>query len=186
MAFIPVLEIGWLNGWIPFCLLSLTEGLLMLAFPKDVVARLFDRSNWSQKQKTLTVIGKLFSLVCIVLIVLAPLKIGSPVFVMGAILYVLGLVGLIVAILNFRNTPLGQPVTKGLYTISRHPQIVMLFVAFLGMCVAVGSWLALFALLISRLLQHYSILAEEEVCLEQYGDEYRAYLQRVPRYFLFF
>jgi protein-S-isoprenylcysteine O-methyltransferase Ste14 len=186
MALIPVLKIGWLNGWIPFCLLSLTEGLLMLAFPKDVVARLFDRSSWNQKQRTFTVVGKLFSLACIVLIVLAPLKIGSPVFAVGAILYVLGLVGLVVAILNFRTTPLGQPVTAGLYKVSRHPQIVMLFVAFLGMCVAVGSWLALIALLVSRLLQHYSILAEEEACLEQYGDAYRAYLQRVPRYFLFF
>jgi len=186
MEWIPALKIGWLNGWIPFGLLCLTEGLLLLIFPSDVVGRLFDRSSWSREQKIFTAVGKLFSLACLVLIILTPLKIGAGVFIVGAILYVLGLAGLVVAIFNFRSTPLGQPVTKGLYRVSRHPQILMLFVSFLGMCMAIGSWLALFTLIMSRLLQHYGILAEEKACLEQYGDSYRAYTKRVPRYFLFF
>ena len=57
---------------------------------------------------------------------------------------------------------------------------------FLGMCLAIGSWLALLALLMSRVLQHIGILAEEEACLAQYGETYRAYMKGVPRYFLFF
>lgn len=185
MKLIPALEIGWLNGWIPLAVLILVEGLLLKVFSKEVVARLFDRSGWEKKQVVFTVIGKLFSLACLVLIVFTPLKVGSTAFIVGAVLYVLGLVGLVMAILNFRNTPVGQPVTGGLYTVSRHPQIVMLFVAFLGMCLAIGSWLAVLALLMSRLLQHFGILAEEEVCLAQYGDSYQNYMKRVPRYFLF-
>ena len=54
------------------------------------------------------------------------------------------------------------------------------------MCLAIGSWLALSALLMSRVLQHFGILAEEEACLAQYGESYRAYMRAVPRYFLFF
>ncbi|GAG37933.1 unnamed protein product, partial [marine sediment metagenome] len=107
-------------------------------------------------------------------------------FVVGMVLYALGLVGLVVAIFDFRNTPVGQPVARGLYTVSRHPQTVMLFVLFFGMCLVIGSWLTLLTLLMSRLLQHFGILAEEEACLEQYGDAYRAYMERVPRYFVFF
>ena len=186
MELIPTLEIGWFNGWIPLSLLVLIEGLLLKVFPKDVVARLFDRSGWDKKQAVFTVIGKLFSLACLVLIVFTPLKIGSSAFIVGAVLYVLGLVGLVVALFDFRNTSVGQPVTSRLYTVSRHPQIVMLFVLFLGMCLAIGSWLAVLTLLMSRLLQHFGILAEEEACLEQYGDSYRDYMKRVPRYFLFF
>jgi protein-S-isoprenylcysteine O-methyltransferase Ste14 len=186
MELMSALEIGWLNGWIPLGLLVLVEGLLLKVFPRDVVTRLFDRSKWDKRQVVFTAIGKLFSLACLVLIVFTPLKIGSSAFVVGMVLYVLGLVGLIVAILNFRNTPAGQPVTRGLYTVSRHPQIVMLFVAFLGMCLAIGSWLALLTLLMSKLLQHVGILAEEEACLEQYGDSYRDYMKQVPRYFLLF
>jgi len=88
--------------------------------------------------------------------------------------------------LNFKDTPFGDPVSKGVYKVSRHPQIVALFVLFTGMCMAIGSWLALLTLLISRILQHYGILAEEEACLRQYGDSYRAYTNQVPRYFLRF
>jgi protein-S-isoprenylcysteine O-methyltransferase Ste14 len=185
MELMPSLELGWLNGWIPLGLLVLVEGLLLKFFPKEVVSRLFDRSGWNRRQAVFMVIGKLFSLVCLVLIFLTPLKIGSTVFVVGAVLYTLGLVGLVVAIFDFRVTPVGEPVTRGLYTVSRHPQIVMLFVMFLGMCLAIGSWLALLALLTSRLLQHFGILAEEEACLEQYGESYRSYMKRVPRYILF-
>ncbi|UCC61536.1 MAG: hypothetical protein JSV36_12085 [Anaerolineae bacterium] len=105
MELMPALEIRWLNGWIPLGLLVLVEGLLLKAFPRKVVARLFDRSGWNKKQAVFTVIGKLFSLACLILIVFTPLKIGTGAFIVGAVLYVLGLTGLVVAIFNFRTTP---------------------------------------------------------------------------------
>jgi len=182
----PRLEVGWLNGWILLAVEFLIQGFLLLVFPKDVVSRLFDRSGWSEKQRVFTIMGKVFSLACLVLIILTPLKINSSAFIVGLIVYTIGLAGLVVAMLNFKGTPPDQPVTKGVYKISRHPQIVALSVIFLGICVAIGSWLALFVLVMSRLLQHFGILAEEEVCLRQYGESYRAYMEQVPRYLLFF
>ncbi len=186
MEIITTLEIGWLNGWILLVIELLIQGLLLLVFPKNVVSRLFDRSGWSEKQRVFTIIGKVFSLACLILIILTPLKINSSTFIVGLILYAIGLAGLVVAMLNFKNTPPNQPVSKGVYKISRHPQIVSLFVIFLGICVAIGSWAALFMLMMSKLLQHFGILAEEEVCLKRYGESYRAYMEQVPRYFLFF
>jgi protein-S-isoprenylcysteine O-methyltransferase Ste14 len=182
----PTLEIGLLNGWILLIIEFIIEGGLLLVFPKDVVARLFDRSGWSKKQKVFTILGKVFSLACLLLIVLTPLKIGTSVFIIGILLYVVGLVGLVVAMFNFRDTPLDQPVTIGLYGVSRHPQITAIFILFFGICLAIGSWIALFALVMSRLFQHFGILAEEEICLKRYGEPYRAYMERVPRYILFF
>jgi protein-S-isoprenylcysteine O-methyltransferase Ste14 len=114
------------------------------------------------------------------------LKIGTGIFCAGIAVVALGLLGLITAIVNFGTTPVDQPVTKGLYRVSRHPQIVSLTVIFLGICLMIGSWAALLALAASRVLQHYGILGEEEACLAEYGESYRAYLERVPRYFLFF
>jgi protein-S-isoprenylcysteine O-methyltransferase Ste14 len=186
MELLPALKIGWLNGWILLAFEFLIQGFSLLILPKDVVSRLFDRSGWSDKQRVFTIIGKVFSLACLILIFLTPLKISSSAFIVGLILYAIGLVGLVVAMLNFKDTPLNQPVTKGVYKISRHPQIVALFFVFLGICVAIGSWTALFTLIMSKLFQHYGILAEEEVCLKQYGEAYRAYMERVPRYFVFF
>jgi protein-S-isoprenylcysteine O-methyltransferase Ste14 len=186
MELIPELEMGWLNGWILFAFELLIQGGLLLIFPKDVVSRLFDRSDWSEKQKVFTIAGKVFSLIGLILIILTPLKVNSSVFIVGLIVYVFGLAGLVIAMLNFKDTPPNQPVTRGVYKISRHPQIVALFFIFSGICITLGSWAALFALMISRILQHYGILAEEEVCLKQYGQSYRDFMKRVPRYLLFF
>ncbi len=182
----PALNIGWLNGWILLAIEFTIQGFLLLVFPKDVVSRLFDRSAWSDKQKIFTVLGKVFSLVCLVLIIFTPLKGHSVVFPVGLIIYVIGILGLVVSMINFKDTSMDQPVTKGVYKFSRHPQIVSLFIIFFGICLALGSWAALIALLLSKVLQHYGIIGEEEVCLEQYGESYRNYMGRVPRYFIFF
>jgi protein-S-isoprenylcysteine O-methyltransferase Ste14 len=186
MELVPALNLGWLNGWILLAIEFLIQGFFLLIFPKPVVARLFDRSGWSVKQRGFLIAGKVFSLACLILIIFTPLKIGSSVFIIGLIVYAIGLAGLVAAMLSFKDTPLDQPVTKGVYKISRHPQIVALFVIFLGICLAIGSWAALLMLVMSRLLQHFSILAEEEVCLQRYGEPYRLFMERVPRYFLFF
>jgi protein-S-isoprenylcysteine O-methyltransferase Ste14 len=186
MEWIPEISIGWLNGWIPLALLALTDGILFLVFPKEVVTRLFDRSGWTQRQVVFTVIGKLCALVCLVMLILSPLKIGSGVFIVGIVVVVIGLSGLAKALFDFRNTPLGEPVSQGLYTLSRHPQIVMSSVVLLGGCIAIGSWLATLMLLLARIFSHFGILAEEEICLQQYGEAYQSYMERVPRYFVFF
>jgi len=187
MELIPELKIGWLNGWILVCLMFLIFGILIEAFPKNVVVRLydFDKSSCSKMQRAFTAIGKLLlGLVWLVLIIFAPLKIGSNVLIIGTILYTVSLAGFIIALFNFKNTPLDQPVVKGLYKISRHPQLFMLFILFFEICIAVGSWLLLFILIISSFLLHFRTLSEEKTCLEKYGDSYHAYMKCVPRYFL--
>jgi protein-S-isoprenylcysteine O-methyltransferase Ste14 len=186
MDIFPALEIGWLNGWLLLALEFLIQGSLLLIFPKPVVARLFDRSGWSVRQRLFTILGKVFSLACLVLIILTPWKVNASTFIVGLVLYAAGIAGLVIAMLNFKSTPPDQPVTRGIYRISRHPQIVSLFVIFLGICLAIGSWVALFMLLMSKLFQHFGILAEEEVCLKKYGESYRLYMKQIPRYFLFF
>ena len=186
MELTPALAIGLFNGWILLIVEFLIEGGLLLVFPKDVVARLFDRSGWNTTQRVFTILGKVFSLACLALIALTPLQINASAFIVGIVLYVVGLVGLVVAMVNFKDTPLDQPVRMGVYKFSRHPQIVALSIIFVGICLAIGSWLAFFTLVLSRGLQHFGILAEEEVCLRRYGESYRAYMARVPRYLLFF
>jgi protein-S-isoprenylcysteine O-methyltransferase Ste14 len=186
MELFPALSLGWLNGWIALALLALVDGFLFLIFPKPVVKRLWDRSGWSPKQTVFTVIGKLVALGGLILIAFTPLKAGTPVFYLGAALVLAALAGLVKALFDFRNTPPSQPVSRGLYKISRHPQIVMSALVLLGASIAIGSWTAVILWAFSRLLSHAGILAEEEICLKQYGEYYREYLQRVPRYLLVF
>jgi protein-S-isoprenylcysteine O-methyltransferase Ste14 len=181
----PALELGWLNGWLMLGSFYLVFGILMLMSPSAVVKRLFAVSGWSREQRILSAVGKPFSLACIVLIVLTPLQVGQAVFVVGMIVFAVGFVGMMSALIVFGRTPLDQPVTGGLYRISRNPQWVSLALMLLGTCIAVGSWTAVLLLLVATVFYHFRILGEERACLKRYGEPYRQFLERVPRYFLF-
>lgn len=186
MSLVPEFKIGLWNGWILLCSLYLIFGILLLSFPGSVRAKLYDydRSGWSKTQRAFYVIGKSLALVSLILMILAPLKIGAKFFIPGIIIFAFGLAGFIIALFNFKNTPPDQLITRGLYRISRHPQVLMLFIASIGICIATGSWIVLFIVIISSLFLHSRDIGEEKACLKRYGDSYRAYMKRVPRYFL--
>ena len=186
MEFFPQLELGLWNGWSLLAIYNGVYGILLLIFNRQVVARLYDRSKWSRKERRLSASGKVFILAWFVLAIFTPLKTQHAVCTLGLTLWLLGLIGFVVALLNFNATPLNQPVTRGLYRISRNPQQVSIFIAYVGISLAMGSWLALVLISIGIAWGHVRVLAEEETCLRNYGDSYREYMERVPRYFLFF
>ena len=120
------------------------------------------------------------------MIFLASVQIGTVEFIIGTVLYLIGLTGLVIAILNFRNASLDKPITRRLYKISRNPQMVMIYLLFAGMVLVMGSWINLIFLGILIICSHFSILGEEKALTEQYGELYLEYKKRIPRYFLFF
>jgi protein-S-isoprenylcysteine O-methyltransferase Ste14 len=63
---------------------------------------------------------------------------------------------------------------------------VGLALVFIGAAFMSGIWFYVGIVLLVAVIYHLQILAEEQACLEQYGDRFRAYMDRVPRYFLFF
>jgi len=186
MDLIPQLGLGWLYGWLPLAIFFAVFGLVLWALPKSVVSKLYDQSEWTARQRRITRVGKVFALACTVLLVLSPLQVGSGVFWLGAVVFGLGLVGLVVALLNFARMSPGEPAIRGLYRLSRNPQWVALVLVYLGSCLAVGSWLSVLLLVALSALFHVRILAEERSCIQLYGDAYRRYMKQVPRYFLFF
>ena len=186
MELLPAPRLAWANGWILLAVFYSVFGFLLWRFPRDVVRRLYDKSGWSREEHMLINAGKVFALIAFGLVFLAPLKFGEGVFALGTALFALGLGGFVIALRDFARTPLDCPVTGGLYNVSRNPQVAALSVAGLGMCIAIGSWAAVVAWMLSHLSSPLRILAEEKSCLRQYGDAYRSYMRRVPRYFLFF
>lgn len=182
MEFFPELRLGWLNGWLLLGLLVVVDGVAFLALPKRSVARLFDRSGWRRSQIVSTVIGKLLGAVVVLIIVFTPLRLGSTPFSVGATFVGVGLVVLTKALLDFANTAPDRPVTRGAYRVTRHPQNLASSLVILGCTIAIGSWLALILFVVARVFLHANLVAEEEVCLREYGDAYRAYMKQVPRY----
>jgi len=73
--------------------------------------------------------------------------------------------------------------TKGMYTWTRNPMYVGGGIALLGIAIDCGlDWVPLL-LALSVPLLHYGIILREERYLEsKFGDEYRRYKTKVPRY----
>ena len=186
MQFMPQIKLGMLNGWIPIVVFYMVYVATLLALPRDKARALFARSEWSRRQVTLHVVGKLFALAVLAAVILTPLQPLTALSGLGWALYLLGMVGFSVALFHFAGAAEGQPATNGLYAISRHPQQVSLAIMFLGVCLVIGSGVALMALVIGQAFAYSGIRAQEEACLRQFGESYRAYMQQVPRYLLWF
>lgn len=185
MELFPTLQLGWLNGWLPLAILYAVFGVLLIIFPRDVVRRLYHREGWERRDYVRRGIGLAVMLAWLALAILTPLKVGEPVFWVGMAVWLVGLIGFVMALVNYRQAPFDRPIITGIYRYSRNPQILFLVVAFFGVGIAMGSWTAVLILTITLPGMHTRILAEERTCLSQYGDSYAAYMDDVPRYLKF-
>lgn len=182
MELFPSLRLGWLNGWIFLPILYLSTEGLAKRLPKDISARLFDHGAWTRREEVIALFAGIPTLVFFVVLILTPLRMGSPLWVVGTVVFMVGSAACAHSIWMFARTPEGEPVTRGLYRVSRNPQTVGMFVANSGACLAIGSWTALFVVLVWQMFLHVRILAEERTCLAKYGESYRQYMAHVPRY----
>lgn len=57
MQLFPVLKVGLFNGWLLAAIFYLVFGILLLVFPKPVVARLYDRSGQPDRSALRRVFG---------------------------------------------------------------------------------------------------------------------------------
>ena len=186
MTLFPPLSLGWLNGWFPLAVFYGSFLVLLKIFPEETVDRLYDDSGWTLEMARPARIGLPFALAALILIVFTPLKTEHPIFWIGLVLALIGQAGFIYSLHSFNITPLGEPVTAGLYQFSRNPQWVTFAAVMLGFSFMVGSWTVLALLTVRIVMNHFRILGEERALEEQYGESYRTYKNAVPRYLFFF
>lgn len=70
----------------------------------------------------------------------------------------------------------------GPYRWTRNPQITGFIFGMIGFVMLWPSWHMLVSLLLLAVLAHVMVLTEEEHLAAVFGDEYRRYCERVPRY----
>jgi protein-S-isoprenylcysteine O-methyltransferase Ste14 len=87
-----------------------------------------------------------------------------------------------IPVVNWANTPAGKPVTRGLYRFSRHPIYVTEVLLLLGVSVASISWVFLLFPITVGVGAAYFIKMEEAHCSGHYGNAYREYMNRTPRW----
>lgn len=103
-------------------------------------------------------------------------------FYLGAAVYVVGILLLIVSVIHFAAPAENGINQKGLYALSRNPMYVAYFVFFMGCVLLTQSPVLLAFVLIFQIAAHWIILSEERWCIEKFGEEYRQYMKRVRRY----
>jgi protein-S-isoprenylcysteine O-methyltransferase Ste14 len=84
--------------------------------------------------------------------------------------------------MKFGSTPTDKLVTKGVYTISRNPSYVSDVLIKMSIGIACLSWLFLLVAIADFILLNNIISAEEQFLLENYGNDYKDYLNRTPRW----
>jgi len=185
MSLSPAFEIGVWNAWILMLYYPL-HPVLMLLIDKLVgtggINQKMGDSPWNRTEKLAFIFANVFSFILLFYSIFIPLKLDSAWFYIGIVIYLFGLVMFLVAIGNIATTPLGEPFVRGLYRYSRHPMVFFSFFTFIGVGIATASWLFLLLSTMVIILFAIYVIAEERGCCERYGDTYREYISRAPRW----
>ena len=185
MSLIPEFELGLWNAWIfmvPFLLVTLLCILLMMK--KDAPGGPGRVACGSKTTLLVASLSKLIYFPAVIYSVFLPLKLGTIWFYVGLPITLIGLAGSIVVLVDWANTPAGEPVTRGIYCCSRHPMYVTGVFIFLGVSILSTSWVFLLFTIIFGVgvTRPYFIKIEEAQCLGHYGAAYREYMNRTPRW----
>ena len=184
MSLIPAFEIGVWNAWI-FMLLEVLTFPLFTSIATGRAPEVEGKTQVSALSRTARITlysSKIIYIPAFIYSIFLPLKLGTVWFYVGLPITLVGLIGGVIVILNWAASPRGEPVTKGLYRYSRHPMYVTSFVFLLGVSVATASWVFLLFTILLIASSFYFAPVEERSCLEKYGDTYRAYMNKTPRY----
>jgi protein-S-isoprenylcysteine O-methyltransferase Ste14 len=136
----------------------------------------------NEKEKKFEKIHTIVTFALLIYPLFLPLKFGTALFYIGFVMYLICMIFSLLGIHNFATTPKDKPVTKGVYRFSRHPMYFFGFLTFIGIGITSASWLYLILAASYIVLGNIVYKVEERVCLNKYGDAYREYMNRVPRW----
>ena len=183
MSLMPEFELGLWNAWvlaIPMIIIFLSEVRVAAARESNVEKKGLE--YLTTKERRILYGVPLTTFASFVYIVFLPLRLGTTWFFAGLVIYLSGLIFVSIAILNFASTPKNKLVTKGLYHISRNPMNMGWLIMNIGLSVACASWLYLMLAVILMILINATTSSEERWCFETYGDAYREYMNRTPKW----
>ena len=121
-------------------------------------------------------------LVLVIYSIFVLLKLGTVWFYVGLPIYLLGLIPYAMVFVGFATTSPDKLVTQGIYRYTRHPMYLAPFLVLIGVGIAAASWIFLLLSVASMILPLLWVGIEERHLLNLYGDSYREYMDRTPRW----
>jgi len=72
-------------------------------------------------------------------------------------------------------------VDSGIYAVVRHPQYLGFILFVIALVLMSQHWLSVFSGVVGSALFYKDVLREEQMSIEKFGDDYKRYMQKVPR-----
>jgi protein-S-isoprenylcysteine O-methyltransferase Ste14 len=186
MSLIPAFEIGVWNAWILWVLMFLSMIIPNFFISQEAKERAKRATQFAPFRGTEKILAYSTHAVimpaAIIYSIFLPLKIGTAWLYVGLLIFALSLVMTVMININFASTPLDKPVTKGFYRISRHPIYLSAALMYFGIGIACASWVILLCAVLWIVFLNIVIPTEERFLIGQYGDAYREYIDRTPRW----
>ena len=183
MYLIPEFEIGVWNAWILMIWLVIAFFLVPLnIIPKgrEEGSDFTDEFNKTQKYAIRSM--HIIYLLSIIYSIFVPLKLGTVWLYAGLTVYLVGLISYAMVWVGFATTPPDKPITSGIYRYSRNPMQLSQVLIFIGVGIATASWVFLLLSVAYIIMPLLWVGAEERHCLKCYGDFYREYMNKTPRW----
>lgn len=171
-----------MNGFILMLPLLLIRFGLLGFINKDALSRAAFSAPMAENEKTTFIIYQLSNVFLLLFPFILKVHAQTPLFFIGLITYSLGTLILILSTIHFAKPNQRGVNTKGLYQLSRNPMYMGYFIYFLGCALLTASWPLLVMVVVFILCSHRIILAEENWCIQTFGQEYLSYMKRVRRY----
>jgi len=184
MLLIPVFQIGVWNAWI-FMIWPWVAMLAVRLVGLDVYRRasgLPSEMKTSHRYRVVSYVSMIVETMAVAYSIFLPLQLGTIWFYAGLSIFLTGLVVLTAATVNFAATPMDVPITRGIYHYSRHPLYLASLLIYLSVGIASASWVFLLVFVVQSVSIRLAAVGEERFCLGKYGDAYREYIDRTPRW----
>jgi len=183
MLLIPAFEIGLWNAWI-FMIWPWVDTLAVRLVGLDVYRRASGQSEMqtSHQYRVVSSVSMVIDTMAVTYSIFLPLKLGTIWFYAGLAIFLIGLVVLTNATVNFATTPMDVPITRGIYHYSRHSLYLASLLIYFSVGIASASWVFLLVFVVQSVSIRISAVEEERFCLEKYGDAYREYIDKTPRW----
>jgi len=190
MSLMPAFEIGLWNAWIfelcallPLPILLLIQKRRASKSEKDADSK-SELDYMNETEKRLFAFSRVVMFLPVIYSIFLPFELGTTWFYVGLPIALVGLIILLTVWVKFATAIIDDKlITTGLYRYSRHPMYLTWFLMGVGISIACASWLFLLLAIASMLFAHVRFAGfEERLCLEKYGDTYREYMDKTPRW----
>ncbi|UCE40188.1 MAG: isoprenylcysteine carboxylmethyltransferase family protein [Candidatus Aminicenantes bacterium] len=186
MLLTPAFEIGIWNAWILQVVFYLSMFIPDFFLDKETrkkSKRMSQFPPFKKKEKVLAISTHAIIMPAVLIYsIFLPLKTGTAWLYAGLTIFAFSLAISIVTLFNIASAPADKPVTKGAYKISRHPMYFSAFLMFIGVGISCASWVVLLLAVIWIVFWRIAVPAEEQFLIELYGENYRDYMSRTPRW----